>query len=130
MNRSIAFVLMAGVVAFSFAACGRVDDGKASGDAGGDVAASPPPPPPPGGDGAVSPSDASLADAPPLIACDGGLCTLPPSQCLDDETMRYFYGASCSDAGTCDYQYTDMHCDPSAVKPDCYQGGCRVVIVR
>ena len=77
----------------------------------------------------------------PVVACgdggadagtgDAGECTLPPSVCIDDHWLRYYAGGSCNtDAGTCDFRAFEMLCGPSQTPPDCYQGGCRLVIVR
>lgn len=62
---------------------------------------------------------------------DGGAfqCAAPASTCIDDRTMRYFV-AICTDAGACGSEAHELACDPSSTKPDCFQGGCRVVIVR
>jgi hypothetical protein len=76
---------------------------------------------------------------PATIACgadasapdDSGVdCPLPPSVCLDDHWARYYYGGSCGDAGVCEFQSYDMYCEPSGMPHDCYQGGCRVVVLR
>ncbi len=102
-----------------------------------------------GSDGAGDPTwpdtfDGSVIDTPhpdggpiPKSACDdagtseaGVECPLPASFCIDDHWERYYYGGYCSDAGVCEFQATDIHCDSSGTPPDCYQGGCRVVIVR
>ncbi len=88
--------------------------------------------------------DGSVIDTPhpdggpiPKSSCDdagtneaGVECPLPASFCIDDHWERYYYGGYCSDAGVCELQATDIHCEPSGTPPDCYQGGCRVVIVR
>jgi hypothetical protein len=77
---------------------------------------------------------------PPATACgpdadaapnDSGIdCPVPPSTCLDDHWARYYYGGTCGDAGVCEYQSYDMFCEPSGMPPDCYQGGCRLVVLR
>jgi hypothetical protein len=78
---------------------------------------------------------------PPQVECgpnadasatnDSGIdCPLPPSTCLDDHWARYYYGGTCSDAGVCEYQSYDMFCEPAPMQPDCYQGGCRVIVLR
>lgn len=143
--RAAAFVSAAALGVASIAlvalACGRTADVDVA-DAGADGATGAPsatgmPAPGMGFDGSVTPvTDASStpidAGAPPVVACTdaGVMCASPPSDCLDDHTMRYFSGGICNDAGTCDFTITTMKCDPSPVAPDCYQGGCRVVIVR
>lgn len=80
-------------------------------------------------------TDAAPIDAgpQPIVACaEGGAppCPSPPSECLDDHTMRFFTAGACTEAGTCDYRIQTMKCDPAPMPPDCYQGGCRIVIVR
>lgn len=118
-------------------ACGRAESGGAAADAAPADAASEAA----GFDATILPRDSGpFADVtapghpdggpPPIVACDGGACALPPSTCIDDNWMRYYVGGSCSDAGLCEFTPVDMFCDPSGVKPDCYQGACRVVIVR
>jgi hypothetical protein len=135
-SRHVALAL--GSVALLVGACGRTAeletrDGGADGATGS----------PSAGD-ALAPFDGSIAplvdsgvaqpDAgpPPVVPCaDAGMaCPTPPSECLDEHTMRYFTGGTCNGAGTCDYTSFTMKCDPSPIPPDCYQGGCRVVIVR
>jgi hypothetical protein len=134
-SRNVAIAL--GSVAALVGACGRTADvDTRDGGPDGAIAA------PSAGD-ALAPIDGSIAtvdanvsqpDAgpPPVVACaDAGVaCPAPPSDCLDDHTMRYFGGGTCNDAGTCDYMIFTMKCEPSPMPPDCYQGGCRVVIVR
>ncbi len=123
-------------VAIVFAACGRVaedevaadasTDAMASSDAGRADASSYPLDP------TWSPSDAATppdGGPPPTVACDGGTCTLPPSTCIDDHWLRYYAGGTCKD-GLCEFRAYEMLCSPSQVPPDCYQGGCRMVIVR
>ena len=66
---------------------------------------------------------------PPQIHCTLESCEYPPSTCVDDSTMRWFSGA-CTDAGKCEFTPYEMHCDSSSVKPDCFQGSCRVVVLR
>lgn len=62
-------------------------------------------------------------------ACDTSACPMQSSICVDDSTMRWF-ATSCGDAGTCEYTPYDMKCDKAPIQPDCFQGGCRLVIVR
>lgn len=67
----------------------------------------------------------------PVVACDGGTCTLPASVCLDDLWLRYYTGGTCdADAGVCMFEAKDQRCDVFGPPPYCYQGGCRAVIVR
>lgn len=72
----------------------------------------------------------------PIVDCndasaDGGVeCPSPPSVCLDDQWMRAYYNGTCGDAGVCDFTEYTMHCPASPTPPDCYQGGCRIVILR
>jgi hypothetical protein len=138
---ALAAVTCAGSVAlvvFAFA-CGRTaeadpadggQDGSTGSSSNGDAFA-------PSFDATITPrvdADTTPIDAgsPPVVACTdaGEMCASPPSDCLDDHTMRYFSGGTCNDAGTCDFTISTLHCDPSPMPPDCYQGGCRVVIVR
>jgi hypothetical protein len=86
-----------------------------------------------------APADIIAPDAgpvPPVPCGDAGAdasvaCPIPPSECIDDHTMRYYYGGTCNaDAGVCEYLVGTMHCDPSSTPPDCYQGGCRIIVVR
>ena len=135
-----ALALALGSGALIVVACGRTADlatsdagadGATGGPSSGDALA-------PSFDGSITPplvdADISQPDAgvPPVVACaEGGIaCPAPPSDCLDDHTMRYFSGGMCNDGGTCDYTIITMKCDPAPMPPDCYQGGCRVVIVR
>jgi hypothetical protein len=146
--RAVRVVGVVGASAFGAAsialvavACGRTADVEAT-DGGADGATGAPsatgmPAPGTGLDGSLNPLiDASTAPidagSPPVVACTdaGVMCASPPSDCLDEHTMRYFSGGTCNDAGTCDFTVVAMKCDPSPVPPDCYQGGCRVVIVR
>jgi hypothetical protein len=60
--------------------------------------------------------------------CDGP-CTPPPSVCIDDSTMRWYSG-ECGDSGTCEFKPHDLPCDPSPTPPACFQGGCRVIVIR
>jgi hypothetical protein len=62
-------------------------------------------------------------------ACDPSTCPLRPSICIDDNTMRWYSG-SCGDSGTCEYTAHDMTCDKAPIQPDCFQGGCRLVVLR
>jgi hypothetical protein len=87
----------------------------------------------------ISSQDASLdapeppdGGPPPVVACGDAAdpCLPPPSVCLDEHWMRYYGAGYCSDAGTCEFTGYDMLCPPSPTPPDCYQGGCRIVIVR
>ena len=136
---TLAATLSAASAALLVFACGRTADVDAT-DAGADGATGGPMAtgaPAPGFDATVTPfADAATAPidagSPPIVPCtDAGMtCAAPPSDCLDDQTMRYFSGGTCNDAGTCDYTIVTMKCDPSGMPPDCYQGGCRVVIVR
>jgi hypothetical protein len=57
-------------------------------------------------------------------------CALPPSECVDDHWLRGYTNGRCTDAGTCAFDVYEMLCPPSPMPPDCYQGGCRIVIVR
>jgi hypothetical protein len=57
-------------------------------------------------------------------------CSIPPSECIDDHWLRSYTNGRCTDAGTCAFDVYEMKCPPSSTPPDCYQGGCRVVIVR
>jgi hypothetical protein len=72
----------------------------------------------------------------PIVDCsdasaDGGVeCPSPPSVCLDDHWMRAYYGGTCGDAGVCEFTEYTMQCPVSMTPPDCYQGGCRIVIIR
>jgi hypothetical protein len=135
----IAAALAAASVALLVFACGRTVDAEAT-DGGADGATGAPTEsgmPAPGFDGSLNPfTDGSIAPidagSPPIVPCtDAGMtCASPPSDCLDEHTMRYFGGGTCNDAGTCDFMIFTMKCDPSPVPPDCYQGGCRIVIVR
>jgi hypothetical protein len=61
--------------------------------------------------------------------CDPNACPLRPSICVDDTTMRWYSG-SCDDAGSCAYTPHDMTCDKAPIQPDCFQGGCRLVVLR
>jgi len=139
-HTTLAAALAATSVALLVFACGRTADVEGA-DGGVDGATGAPMatgmPASPGFDGSLNPfADGSTAPidagSPPLVPCTdaGMMCASPPSDCLDDHTMRYFSGGTCNDAGTCDFTITTMKCDPSPMPPDCYQGGCRVVIVR
>ena len=76
------------------------------------------------------------AGPPPIVACadastaGGSVCPNPPSKCLDDNWLAYYYNGTCGDAGTCNYVEATMLCPSSPSPPDCYQGGCRIVLVR
>lgn len=71
----------------------------------------------------------------PLVACgadagpDGSTaCALPPSDCLDEQWLRYYGAATCNEAaGICEYQISTMHCPSYGPARSCYQGGCQVV---
>jgi hypothetical protein len=77
----------------------------------------------------VPPPDGGPIPTPPCA--DAAVpCLLPPSECIDDEWLRSYTNARCTAAGTCAYDVYEMKCPPSPTPPDCYQGGCRVVIVR
>ena len=83
-------------------------------------------------EGPRSTKDASTSEdgaSPPVGTCDPSSCALRESICLDDSTMRWFT-SSCSDAGACEYTPYDMTCQPSGLAPSCFQGGCRVVVLR
>ena len=143
ITAALAAPFAAALVAFVVTSCGNTEGdnavrGDASGDstndsAGGDSAAR---------DGAADSStefDAAHPDGgpAPVVACgDGGAdaageCTLPPSVCIDEHWLRYYGGsASCTDAGVCDFMAFDMLCPHADMAPDCFQGGCRIVIVR
>jgi hypothetical protein len=73
--------------------------------------------------------DAGPGPSPPC-ADAANPCELPPSYCLDDHWLRSYTNGRCTDAGVCAFDVYDMQCFPAPVPPDCYQGGCRVVIVR
>ena len=84
------------------------------------------------GEDRTSTKDASTSEdgaSPPISTCNPSSCALRDSICLDDSTMRWFTSA-CSDAGACEYTPHDMTCQPSGMPQSCFQGGCRVVIVR
>ncbi len=129
-------------------ACGRVDDGtSSSADSGSDGTFTKPIGTPDATGWTEPPWDALAVDVavgpdtgappdggpPPVIACgaDAAIpCPLPPSVCVDDHWLRYYYGGTCGDAGVCVYQVGEYACPPSPVQPDCLDGGCRIVIVR
>lgn len=62
-------------------------------------------------------------------ACGAQGCSFPPSICLDESTLRWYAGR-CTDAGTCEITPVDMKCPVAPMKPDCFQGACRMLIVR
>jgi hypothetical protein len=145
MSRRIALALAAVAVAVPpilvIAACGRLADTTPVADAAADRGTTPGdiPPATDGGPPTAPPQldaawDALGVDGAPMpcgdAAAAGGDCPLPPSTCIDEHTMRYYGASRCDDAGICEYVAFDMTCDPAPVPPDCYQGGCRVVIVR
>ena len=107
---TLASALAAGSALLLVVACGRTSDVEAA-DGGADAATESSPPA----------TGTPPADMP---------CVAPPSECLDEHTMKYFTSGTRNDAGTCDFMSFTMKCDPSPVPPDCFQGGCRVVIVR
>jgi hypothetical protein len=148
MSRAVAFtafVLVSCGAVVAFGACGKTANDRAELEGGappeGDAKTSGPFPGDAPGYDAWS-SDAASYDAshpdggpPPVVACggpnqDGGECAAPASVCIDDHWMRYYGPGKCNDAGTCDFPYSDMECGFSEVPPDCYQGGCRIVIIR
>jgi hypothetical protein len=121
---------------------GRAADGGAGAGWGGDDGYDASPDWPSTWDGTTPQQEPDPDGGPPAaIACgpdadagaenDSGVeCPLPPSVCLDDQWARYYYGGTCGDAGVCEYQYYDMFCEPSGMPHDCYQGGCRVMVLR
>jgi len=141
-RHALAALVLTTAVAGAIAACGRVDSAPStsSGDSGADATTNLPPP---GGDGAPwvePPWDAIATDAdvppdagpPPVLACavDAAMpCPFLPSECIDDRWLRYYTAGVC-DGGTCVYQSGEYLCPTSPVKPDCMDGGCRIVVLR
>ena len=83
-----------------------------------------------GPDAAIATDDALAAEAgPKLSPCQANtVCAEPPhSVCIDDATLRWYW-SSCEDG--CQLHTSDMKCLPSDLKPDCFAGGCRAVLVR
>jgi hypothetical protein len=125
-------------------ACGKVDTGGPSDAGPGGPTPQHPTPGYEGGRGPLpeleaGPFDGAMPDGGPgpVVPCgdasaDGSTaCTIPPSDCLDDHTMRYYTAATCNeDAGLCEYRISTMPCPRAPMPPDCYQGGCRIVGVR
>lgn len=60
--------------------------------------------------------------------CGNTECTVPPSVCADDNTLR-FYVSEC-DAGACAAEAREEVCIDSPVKPNCFDGACRAVVLR
>jgi hypothetical protein len=58
-----------------------------------------------------------------------GDCMPPPSICVDDDNMRW-YDSKCGDSGVCEVTSHDMRCDKTGIEPACFQGSCRIIIVR
>jgi hypothetical protein len=114
-----------GAVGDATSADGAADaGGDANGDAHADTAADAP-----------AALDAMPPDGgpPPVVACADAdmVCTPPLSFCLDDKWLRYYSGGTCDDdAGTCSFVVNEMLCPPSGNPPDCFQGGCRMVVLR
>lgn len=138
MPRALVMSVVVGIGAV--ASCGRlaVDDRADASSSSEDAAAPPPSPtfapsPPEDASDPWSRRDAAHPDGgpAPVVACDdGGACPAPPSVCLDEHWLRYYRNGTCDDAGLCRFEWDDMLCDPSPTPPDCWQGGCRVVVVR
>ena len=146
INAAVAAPFVAALVALVVASCGNDGDDNAvkRGDASSDSTT--------GttdaflGDGTFETTpgfDAARPDGgpAPVVACgdggadagtgDAGECTLPPSVCLVDHGLLNNAGGTSNPASvTCDTRGYELLCAQSTTPPDCYQGGCRVVIVR
>ena len=144
-RHALAALVLTTAVAGAIAACGRVDSAPtaSSGDSGAAGADATTNPPLPSGDGAPwvePPWDAFAVDAevppdagpPPVLACavDAAMpCPFLPSVCIDDRWLRFYTSGVC-DGGTCVYQSGEYLCPASPVKPDCMDGGCRIIVLR
>ena len=58
-----------------------------------------------------------------------GECVSPGDICIDDSTMRTIFSL-CGDSGTCEVRSYDTPCPMTGVQPYCFNGGCRVLVLR
>jgi hypothetical protein len=56
-------------------------------------------------------------------------CAPKASVCVDDNTMRIFVEAP-GDSGACEYEGHDIACVDNGVYPLCFEGTCRLVVLR
>jgi hypothetical protein len=119
-------------VAIFSSACGRAIEDPGDLDAGASASAS--------NDGGAL-SDAlrqPIADAHAAIdASDGATCSLPPSVCIDDDTLRYWIPWTDGAAGPfldggdgCGFVAIDVDCEPGGFGRPCAEGACQLVLVR